>query len=308
MIQYPAINPIALDLGPIQIHWYGLMYLLAFAGAWFLGQYRCRRSHGLWSEEQLSDIIFYGAVGVVIGGRLGYVLFYNFDHFVQNPLWLFRVDQGGMSFHGGLLGVLAAMYLYGRKIGKSFFQLTDFIAPLVPFGLGAGRIGNFIGGELWGRASDVPWAMVFPGDPLQLARHPSQLYQFLIEGIVIFAVLWLYSSKPRPRMAVSGLFLALYGCGRIVAEFFREPDPQLGFIAWDWLTMGQLLSLPMVVVGFGLMAYGYYRYPLFDGMNADDRAWLKEHGNDTVSATNTDNSSDNKPSKSKKTFKNKKGR
>lgn len=308
MIQYPAINPIALELGPIQIHWYGLMYLLAFAGAWFLGQYRCHRSQGLWSEEQLSDIIFYGAVGVVIGGRLGYVLFYNFDHFVQNPLWLFRVDQGGMSFHGGLLGVLAAMYLYGRKIGKSFFQLTDFSAPLVPFGLGAGRIGNFIGGELWGRASDVSWAMVFPRDPLQLARHPSQLYQFLIEGIVIFAILWLYSSKPRPRMAVSGLFLALYGCGRIVAEFFREPDPQLGFIAWDWLTMGQLLSLPMVVVGFGLMAYGYYRYPLFDGMNADDRAWLKAHGNDTVSATNADNSSGNKPNKNKKTFKNKKGR
>ena len=272
MIQYPNINPIALDLGPIQVHWYGLMYLLAFAGAWFLGQRRCRASGGLWREEQLSDLIFYGAIGVVLGGRFGYVLFYNFDHFLRDPLWLFRIDQGGMSFHGGLLGVLVAMTLYCRKIGKSFFQTTDFIAPIVPFGLGAGRIGNFIGGELWGRASDVSWAMVFPNDPLQIARHPSQLYQFFIEGIVVFAVLWMFSSKTRPRMAVSGMFLALYGCGRIVAEFFREPDPQLGYLAWDWLTMGQLLSLPMVIIGIGFIVYGYQRFPLVDGMNSDDRA------------------------------------
>ncbi len=283
MIPYPDINPVALELGPISIHWYGLMYLLAFAGAWFLGLYRCRKSQGLWSETQLSDIIFYGAIGVVLGGRFGYVLFYNFDYFLQNPLWLFRVDQGGMSFHGGLLGVLVAMYLYGRSQGKSFFQMTDFVAPLVPFGLGAGRIGNFIGGELWGRASDVPWAMVFPTDPLQLARHPSQLYQFVIEGVVMFLALWLYSAKPRPRMAVSGLFMTLYGCGRIVAEFFRQPDAQLGFIAWDWLTMGQLLSMPMVLFGIGLMIYGYRACPLLDGLNSDDRDWLQKMKNSDLS-------------------------
>nr|WP_329602123.1 prolipoprotein diacylglyceryl transferase [Sansalvadorimonas verongulae] len=274
-MQYPDINPIALELGPLKVHWYGLMYLLAFAGAWLLGKQRCKKSGGLWNEDHLSDLIFYGAVGVVLGGRFGYVLFYNFDYFLQDPLWLFRIDQGGMSFHGGMLGVFVAMYLYCRKVGKTFFQTTDFIAPLVPFGLGAGRIGNFIGGELWGRASDVPWAMVFPNDPLQITRHPSQLYQFFIEGIVIFTILWVFSSKPRPRMAVSGLFLVLYGCGRIVAEFFRQPDAQLGYLAWDWLTMGQLLSAPMVLLGIGVIVYAYRRYALVEGMNLDDKEWLQ---------------------------------
>ncbi|WP_281646928.1 prolipoprotein diacylglyceryl transferase [Parendozoicomonas sp. Alg238-R29] len=275
MISYPDINPIALELGPLKVHWYGLMYLLAFSGAWFLGSQRCKKSGGLWNQDQLSDLIFYGAIGVVLGGRFGYVLFYNFDYFLQNPLWLFRIDQGGMSFHGGMLGVFVAMYLYCRKIGKSFFQTTDFIAPLVPFGLGAGRIGNFVGGELWGRASDVPWAMIFPTDPTQITRHPSQLYQFFIEGVVIFSILWWFSSKTRPRMAVSGLFLILYGSGRIIAEFFRQPDPQLGYLAWDWLTMGQILSLPMVIIGIGFMVYAYQKKPLVDGMNSDDRAWLQ---------------------------------
>ncbi len=274
MIQYPQINPIALELGPLQIHWYGLMYLLAFAGAWFLGKTRCNKSGGLWNEEHLSDLIFYGALGVVLGGRFGYVIFYNFDYFLQNPLWLFRIDEGGMSFHGGMLGVIVAMILYSRKLGKSFFQTIDFVAPIVPFGLGAGRIGNFIGGELWGRASDVPWAMIFPTDPQQLARHPSQLYQFAIEGVILFSVLWWFSSRPRPRMSVSGLFLIIYGIGRIFVEFFRQPDPQLGYLAWNWLTMGQLLSLPMVILGAALMFIGYKRYPLVNGMNSDDRAWL----------------------------------
>ena len=281
MIQYPSIDPVALDLGPVQVHWYGLMYLLAFSGAWLLGRWRCQHSQGLWSSEQLSDLIFYGAIGVVLGGRFGYVLFYNFDYFQHNPLWLFRVDQGGMSFHGGLLGVLVAMFWYGRKIGKSFFQMTDFIAPLVPFGLGAGRIGNFIGGELWGRASDVPWAMIFPTDPEQIPRHPSQLYQFAIEGVIIFALLWWFSSRPRPRLVVSGLFLVLYGVGRIVAELFRQPDAQLGFLAWDWLTMGQLLSVPMVIAGVVLIAYGYKHYSLVSetasGINADDWIYLQVH-------------------------------
>ena len=278
MIAYPAIDPVAIQLGPLKVHWYGIMYLIGFSAAWFLGVYRAKRSGGLWTQDQVGDLIFYGAVGAVIGGRLGYVFFYNFDYFLRDPLWLFRVWEGGMAFHGGLLGVLAAMYLYGRSLGKNFFQVTDFIAPLVPIGLGCGRLGNFIGGELWGRASDVPWAMIFPKDPMQLARHPSQLYQLAIEGILLFLVLWFFSSRPKPRMAVSGLFLAIYGVGRFVVEFVREPDAQLGFIAFDWLTMGQLLSTPMILLGLAMMVFGYKRFPVQDGINPDDKAWLSAHG------------------------------
>ena len=277
MIAYPKIDPIAFSLGPLSVHWYGLTYMAGFALALWLGTKRAKASAGLWKPEQISDLVFYGAVGVVLGGRVGYVLFYHFDYFLRDPVWLFKVWSGGMSFHGGLLGVLLAMFLYGRSQGKSFFQVTDFIAPLVPLGLGLGRIGNFIGGELWGRVTDVPWAMVFPTDPSKLPRHPSQLYQFLLEGVVLFSVLWWFSAKPRPRMAVSGLFLLIYGLVRIVVEFVRQPDPQLGFIAFDWLTMGQLLSLPMVVLGIGLMVWGVKRYPLENGMNSDDALWLKQH-------------------------------
>ncbi|WP_461535925.1 prolipoprotein diacylglyceryl transferase [Spongorhabdus nitratireducens] len=278
MIAYPAIDPVAIQLGPLKVHWYGIMYLIGFSAAWFLGVYRAKRSGSLWTQDQVGDLIFYGAVGAVIGGRLGYVFFYNFDYFLQDPLWLFRVWEGGMAFHGGLLGVLAAMYWYGRSLGKNFFQVTDFIAPLVPIGLGCGRLGNFIGGELWGRASDVPWAMIFPKDPMQLARHPSQLYQLAIEGILLFLVLWFFSSRPKPRMAVSGLFLAIYGAGRFAVEFVREPDAQLGFIAFDWLTMGQLLSTPMILLGLAMMVVGYKRFPLQGGINPDDQAWLTAHG------------------------------
>ncbi len=274
MIAYPAIDPVAIQLGPLKVHWYGIMYLVGFAGCWLLGQYRAKRSGGLWTADQVGDLIFYGAVGAVIGGRLGYVLFYNFDYFLRDPVWLFRVWEGGMAFHGGLLGVLLAMYIYGRTLNKTFFQVTDFIAPMVPIGLGAGRLGNFIGGELWGRASDVPWAMIFPNDPLQLARHPSQLYQLAIEGLILFLLLWMFSSKARPRMTVSGLFLVIYGIGRFVVEFVREPDSQLGFIAFDWLTMGQLLSTPMIILGLFMIAAGYRRHPLKDGINTDDLAWL----------------------------------
>lgn len=276
MIAYPEIEPVAFSLGPLKVHWYGLMYLAGFALALWLGSVRARASNGLWRPEQVSDLVFYGAVGVILGGRCGYVLFYHFDYFVSDPLWLFRVWDGGMSFHGGLIGVLLAMWLYGRTLGKGFFQVTDFLAPMVPLGLGLGRIGNFIGGELWGRTTDVPWAMVFPTDPSQLARHPSQIYQFFLEGVVLFAVLWCYSAKPRPRMAVSGLFLVIYGLARIVVEFFREPDAQLGFIAFDWLTMGQLLSVPMVAAGAAMMFLAYRRYPLVNGMNSDDTAWRKQ--------------------------------
>ncbi len=278
MISYPEIDPVALSLGPLKIHWYGLMYLLAFAGALWLGGVRAKKSSNLWQKEQVGDLIFYGAVGVILGGRFGYVVFYNFDYFIQDPLWLFKIWDGGMSFHGGLLGVLIAMGWYGRKLGKNFFQITDFIAPLVPFGLGMGRIGNFIGGELWGRATDVSWAMIFPRDPSQLPRHPSQLYQFFLEGIVLFGILWWFSAKPRPRMAVSGMFMLIYGMARFIVEFFRQPDEQLGFIAFDWLTMGQLLSTPMIALGGLLMLWAYQKNPLEKGMNVDDAVWLKQHG------------------------------
>ncbi|WP_330924382.1 prolipoprotein diacylglyceryl transferase [Candidatus Sororendozoicomonas aggregata] len=277
MIAYPNIDPVAFSLGPVKVHWYGLMYLVGFAGGWFLGHVRAKRSGGLWHCEQISDMTFYGAIGAVLGGRFGYVFFYNFDYFLQNPLWLFHIWEGGMSFHGGLVGVCIAMWLFSKKVDKTIFQVLDFGAPLVPLGLGAGRLGNFIGGELWGRVSDVPWAMVFPRDPSQLTRHPSQLYQLALEGIVLFTVLWWYSAKPRPRMAVTGLFLVVYGLARIAVEFFREPDPQLGFIAFDWMTMGQLLSLPMVLLGVLFIFYAYRNNPLQNGMNVDDAAWLKRN-------------------------------
>jgi phosphatidylglycerol:prolipoprotein diacylglycerol transferase len=253
------IDPVALDLGFLQIHWYGLMYLVGFAAAWWLGVWRARRAGSGWTEQQISDLIFWGAVGVVLGGRVGYVLFYQFDYFVANPLWLFHVWEGGMSFHGGLVGVLVALWLFGRRQGKTFFEMGDFTAPLIPIGLGAGRVGNFIGGELWGRATDVPWAVIFPHAGDAVPRHPSQLYEFALEGVLMFALLWWYSSKPRPRMAVSGLFLLLYGGFRSLIELVREPDGQLGFVAFEWLTMGQLLSVPMVLTGALLMLVAYRR-------------------------------------------------
>ena len=256
MLTYPDINPIALSLGPLKVHWYGLMYLIGFAAALWLASVRAKKAGSIFTPDQVSDLIFYGAMGVVIGGRFGYVIFYHFDYFIQNPLWLFSIWEGGMSFHGGLMGVILSMTLFARKTGKRFFDVADFTAPLVPIGLGAGRVGNFIGGELWGRVADVPWAMVFPGGG-SLARHPSQLYQFLLEGVLLFVILWWFSSSPRPRMAVSGLFLMGYGLFRFIVEFFRQPDEHLGFLAFDWLTMGQLLSMPMIVLGALFMFFGY---------------------------------------------------
>lgn len=258
MLTYPTIDPVALSLGPLKIHWYGIMYLVGFAAAWWLGNLRAKQPNSLFTPEQVSDLIFYGALGAVLGGRLGYILFYDFANYLEHPLNVFKVWEGGMAFHGGLLGVLVAMWLFSRKLKLGFFNITDFLAPLVPIGLGAGRIGNFINGELWGRTTDVPWSMVFPyaGD---LPRHPSQLYQAGMEGLFLFLILWFFSRKPRPSMAVSGLFLICYGIFRIVAEFFRQPDAHIGYLAFGWLTEGQILSLPMVIAGAMLMLFAYKR-------------------------------------------------
>lgn len=256
MQAYLEIDPVAFHLGPLPVHWYGLMYLLGLLIGWGLLAWRIRSEPHGFTFERLSDLIFYSALGIIIGGRLGYMVFYNWDNLVAHPGQIFIIWQGGMSFHGGLLGVIIAMWLYGYKINKSLGQITDFLAPVVPIGLGAGRIGNFINGELWGRTTDVPWAMIFP-DSGYLPRHPSQLYEFFFEGVVMFIVLWVFSHKPRPRWAVSGLFLVLYAVFRFGVEFFREPDPQRGFIAFDWLTEGQLLSIPMLLVGIFLLRYAY---------------------------------------------------
>jgi phosphatidylglycerol:prolipoprotein diacylglycerol transferase len=258
MLTYPDISPVAISAGPFQVHWYGLMYLVGFLGAWWLGRLRTRRPGATWQAVEIGDVIFYGALGVVLGGRIGYTLVYNFPGFVADPLVLFRIWQGGMSFHGGLVGVLVAMWLYGRRTGRTFFQVTDFIAPLVPIGLGAGRIGNFINGELWGRPTDLPWGMVFPFVDAR-PRHPSMLYEALLEGLVLFVILWVYSRMPRPTMAVSGLFLLCYGVFRFLVEFVRQPDVQLGYLAFDWLTMGHVLSLPMIVLGAAFLVYAYRR-------------------------------------------------
>lgn len=259
MLIYPEINPVAFSLGPIAVHWYGLMYLVGFAGCWGALIWRLRKQQYLsFTVEALSDIFFYAALGVILGGRLGYMLFYDFTDVIHHPLRIFMIWQGGMSFHGGALGVIIALWIYAYKAKKSLLDITDLVTPVIPIGLGAGRIGNFINGELWGRVTDVPWAMIFPnvGDS---PRHPSQLYEFLLEGVLMFIILWLYSSKPKPQGAVSGLFLVLYGVFRISIEFFREPDAQIGYLAFGWLTKGQLLSIPMVIVGAAVMIWAYRR-------------------------------------------------
>jgi len=267
MLSYPSLDPIALSvgpleiagrvLGPLQVHWYGIMYLLGFTAAWWLAMRRSLKRGSVVSSTQVEDLIIYSAVGVILGGRCGYVLFYHFERFLTDPLWLLRVWEGGMSFHGGLLGVAVALLLYAHKLKQPFWALTDFVIPLVPLGLGLGRLGNFIGQELWGRATDVSWAMVFPRDPEQLARHPSQLYQAFLEGVVLFVIVLWFSAKPRPRMAVTGLFVTLYGCFRFIVEFFREPDSHIGFDWMGWMTRGQMLSAPMILGGLLLLGWAY---------------------------------------------------
>ncbi len=256
MITYPEISPIALDLGFAQIHWYGLMYLLAFLSAWALGNYRAKQKNSGWNKDEVSDVIFYGALGVILGGRIGYVIFYNLDKFLENPAIIVRIWEGGMSFHGGMLGVFAGLYLFGRKTGRSFFQVSDFIAVMVPLGLGFGRIGNFINKELWGRPVDgsIPWALDY-GD--HIARHPSSIYQALTEGLLLFIILFVFSRKPRPTMAVSGVFMMGYGALRFTTEFFRTPDAQLGFVMFGWMSKGQQLSIPMIAFGLFIFIYAY---------------------------------------------------
>lgn len=251
MLTFPYINPVAFSIGPLQVHWYGLMYLIGFVSGWLLGHWRTKHYQLDWTSEQISDLIFYAALGVIIGGRVGYMLFYNFPELIHDPLSLFKIWQGGMSFHGGLLGVALALWIFSLKSKKSFLEIGDFIAPLVPIGLGAGRIGNFINGELWGRVTDMPWGMVYRHVDNQ-PRHPSELYEFGLEGIGLFLLVWIYARKPRPVGRVSAVFLMGYAVCRIIAEFFRQPDPQLGYIAFGWLTMGQILSIPMLLLGFWL--------------------------------------------------------
>lgn len=256
MLTYPNIDPIALSLGPVKIHWYGIMYLVAFGAAWWLGNRRARQPDSGWNAEQISDVIFYGAMGTVLGGRIGYTLFYGFSSFLADPVSIFRIWEGGMSFHGGLLGVLVAMWLFGRKSKKGWFEIMDFVAPLVPFGIAAVRFANFINGELWGRVTTSQWGMVFPtGGPLP--RHPSQLYEMFLEGVLLFIIVWLYSAKPRPRMAVSGVFALGYGSFRFLVEFFRQPDAHMGFVAFGWMSQGQLLSTPLIALGIVLIILAY---------------------------------------------------
>ena len=258
MIAYPEIDPVALQIGVVKIHWYGLMYLVGFATAWALGRMRAKDPRRDWSGAAVDDLLFYIALGVILGGRLGYVLFYDLGRFVDDPSLIVRIWQGGMSFHGGLIGVMIAMWWFARTRGRTFFAVADFVAPCVAPGIVYGRIGNFINGNLWGGPSDLPWAMVFP-DPRAggVPRHPSQLYQALLEGLTLFIIVWVYSRHPRPTMAVSGLFLAAYGVLRFPVEFIRVPDDHIGYLAFDWLTMGQLLSAPMVIAGATLMVLAY---------------------------------------------------
>ena len=248
MLVHPQFNPVALSIGPLDVRWYGLMYLTAFILFVALGRAHARRRPELgWDAQQIDDLLFYGVLGVILGGRLGYILFYKPAYYFSHPVEMFAVWQGGMAFHGGFLGVLIAVWLFARSHDRPWLAVTDFIAPLVPLGLAAGRLGNFINGELVGRVTDVPWAMIFPQVDMQ-PRHPSQLYQFTLEGVCLFVLLWVFSAKPRPRGLVSAVFLIGYGGFRFLAEFGREPDDFLGLLALN-LSMGQWLSLPMIVIG-----------------------------------------------------------
>jgi len=263
MLLHPQFDPVAISIGPLAVRWYGLMYLVAFVQFILLGRYRIKSQPGLLTVEQLDDLLFYGMLGVILGGRLGQVLFYEPAYYLGNPLEILAVWKGGMSFHGGFLGVLVAMGLRTRQNGKHWFDVMDFVAPLVPLGLAAGRIGNFINGELWGRVADpsLPWAMIFPQSGDMQPRHPSQLYHVGLEGLALFAILWLYSRQARPRAAVSGVFLIGYGAFRFITEFFREPDAGIFGQSYT-ISMGQWLSLPMILIGIAMVVLAYRKKSL----------------------------------------------
>lgn len=257
MLVHPNFDPVALSLGPLQIHWYGLTYLIAFYGCWWIAVQRGKSTHMPFSAQAVSDLLFFVAMGVILGGRVGYTLFYNFPAFLADPIEIFRIWNGGMSFHGGLLGVILAVWLFARTRKLTFFYVMDFASISVPFGLLMGRIGNFINAELWGAPSSLPWAMVFPTDPARIPRHPSMLYEALLEGLVLLAAMWWFSARPRPQMSVCGLFLVLYGIFRSLIEFVRVPDAHIGYLAGGWLTMGQVLCIPMYITGAALMIWAY---------------------------------------------------
>ncbi|MGH6635126.1 MAG: prolipoprotein diacylglyceryl transferase [Gammaproteobacteria bacterium] len=256
MIAYPDIDPIAFQIGPLAIRWYGLAYVAGIGLVWGLLRGRAKRSASGWSVEQVDDLLFYVALGVVLGGRLGHVLFYDLPYYVQKPLEVFKVWHGGMSFHGGLLGLFVGTWLFARKWGKRFWVAADFLSSAGPISLFLGRMANFVNGELWGTATKLPWGMVFP-DPRAggIPRHPSQLYEAFLEGIVLFVALWIYSRRPRPAGSVTGWFLLGYGVFRFAVEFVREPDQPLGYLAFGWLTMGQALSFPMILAGACLLVW-----------------------------------------------------
>ncbi|QTR49422.1 prolipoprotein diacylglyceryl transferase [Candidatus Thiothrix anitrata] len=256
MFIHPQFDPVALAIGPLQMHWYGLMYVLGFLGFLIIGKMRARQPGSVMTPDRVDDMMFWGAIGVVAGGRIGYMLFYNLKGLLADPVSFFYIWDGGMSFHGGLLGVILAMFLLARRWKLRFFEVSDFVAPLVPIGLFTGRIGNFINAELYGRHTDVPWAVVFPNAD-NLPRHPSQLYQALLEGVILFVLLHFYRKASPPVGAISGLFLVGYGIARILAEFVREPDAHIGYLAGG-ITQGQLLSLPMVLLGLFFM-WGAYK-------------------------------------------------
>lgn len=255
MLSFPEISHIAFSIGPLDVRWYGLMYLFGFIAAWILGRYRLKKTNCL-SRDQFEVAITYAMLGVILGARLGYILFYDFQSYMHNPLNILKLWEGGMSFHGGLLGVLISLWFSAKQFNKNFFELVDFVAPLVPLGLFFGRIGNFINAELWGKATDLPWGMVFPGAG-PWPRHPSQLYEAFLEGLVLFIIVWVFSSKKRPVKAVSGVFALGYGAFRFFVEFFREPDAHIGYLAGDFFTMGMLLCLPLILVGVLLLWLAY---------------------------------------------------
>jgi phosphatidylglycerol:prolipoprotein diacylglycerol transferase len=260
MLIHPQFDPIAVQIGPLAVRWYGLMYLVGFALIWGAGRWRIAHNpQGVWTARDMDDALFYGILGTIVGGRLGYVFFYKLGDYLTEPWRILFVWEGGMSFHGGMLGVIFAMWLFARSRKQDWLRVTDFVAPLIPLALATGRLGNFINAELWGRPTDVPWAMIFPNVD-NVPRHPSQLYELGLEGIALFAVLWWYSARPRPRGAVSGLFLLGYGVFRFSVEFTREPDSFLGLLALG-LSMGQWLSLPMMVLGAGMMIWAYRAHP-----------------------------------------------